>query len=136
MGVGRPTKMTVKTLEILERGFLQGLSDEEACLYAKIDPSTLYNYCAKVPNFASRKELLKNRPKMLAKVNINKSLETGDVNTSKWFLERKDKDYYPKQSDETELEKQRLERLDKMADYIKAILSTPDLPEKVATISI
>ncbi len=92
--VGRPTKITKDILEKLDNAFSLGHSDEEACLVAQIDPQTLYNYCKKHPNYSSKKELLKNSPKIVARRNIVKDLNDGDVKTSKWYLERKAKDEF------------------------------------------
>ena len=92
--VGRPPKITKAVLEKLDNAFSLGHSDEEACLVAQIDPQTLYNYCKKHPNYSSKKELLKNSPKIVARRNIVKDLNDGDVKTSKWYLERKAKDEF------------------------------------------
>lgn len=99
---GRPTKMTAGTLRKLEELFVRGLSDEEACLLADIGTSTLYDYCRDNPQFSERKELLKQRVKTRAKFNISKAIEDGDVDLSKWYLERRDKDFKTKQSVEHE----------------------------------
>lgn len=91
---GRPTVMTEETLKKLTFAFSKGLSDEEASLFAEITPQTLYNYCHANPEFFERKELLKNKPKMQAKLNISENIENGDVDTSKWYLERKAKNEF------------------------------------------
>lgn len=57
--MARPRKITKETVQKLEEGFLMGLSDREACIYADIAVSTLYNYCKKHKEFSERKELLK-----------------------------------------------------------------------------
>ncbi|MBS8115188.1 hypothetical protein F6P88_12710, partial [Streptococcus suis] len=93
---GRPTKMTQGTIKKLEEAFLRGLSDEEACLYANISKPTLYDYCKKNPQFSDRKELLKQRLKTRAKLNISNAIEDGDVAISKWYLERKDDEFKTK----------------------------------------
>lgn len=92
--VGRPTVMTEETLNKLEYAFSRGLSDREACLYADINPQTLYVYCQKHPEFSERKELLKDQPKMKAKFNLAEEIENGDADVSKWYLERKAKDEF------------------------------------------
>ena len=92
---GRPTVMTEKTLEKLEEAFKVGATDEEACLNADIDPKTLYNYCDKNTSFSSRKELLKNQPNFKSKINIVEEINNGDVAQSKWWLEKKDKEFQP-----------------------------------------
>lgn len=92
--MGRPTKMTEETVRKLEEAFIMGLSDREACVYANIGASTLYDYCTDNPDFSERKEMLKESPKMRAKVNVSKSIEKGDIPTSTWYLERKARDEF------------------------------------------
>ena len=92
--VGRPTVMTKETIDKLEEGFLMGFTDKEASLYANIDVTTLYNYCNDNPNFSTRKELLKEQPKIMAKQNIIKSIKKGSELDSKWYLERKSKNEF------------------------------------------
>lgn len=91
---GRPKKINKLILQKLEAGFLYGFSDEEACMYAEIGTSTLYDYCKAHPEFSERKEQLKQRPKMRAKINVVKAMDGGDLDTSKWYLERKAKDEF------------------------------------------
>ena len=86
---GRPVKITDDVLQKLEFAFIKGLSDREACLYAGIAPSTLYNYCEKHKDFLERKELLKESPKMRAKINIAAGIEAGSIDISQYYLERK-----------------------------------------------
>ncbi|MCK3922852.1 hypothetical protein HCC23_02740 [Streptococcus suis] len=88
--------MTQGTVKKLEEAFLRGLSDEEACIYADISKPILYDYCDKNPGFLDRKELLKQRVKTRAKLNISKAIEDGDVAISKWYLERKDDEFKTK----------------------------------------
>ncbi len=91
---GRPTKMTSELVEKLERAFINGFSDEQACFYVGIDKQTLYNYCQKNPDFSTKKELLKTNPNLTAKLNIVKAIDNGDVKASQWYLERKCKDEF------------------------------------------
>lgn len=91
---GRPSRITTEIKDRLLQAFAYGLSDREACLYAGIAPSTLYSYCEKHPKFSEQKEELKNRPKLQAKVVIFEALKKGDVNTAKWYLERKAKEEF------------------------------------------
>lgn len=82
---------------------MHGLNDREACLQANIVPQTLYNYCHENPEFFERKELLKDNTKMIAKNNIHAEIVKGDKSLSQWYLERKDKEFKPKQeNDNTE----------------------------------
>lgn len=101
MAGGRPTKMTEATLLKLEHGFACGMTDVEASLYADIAPSTLYLYCSENEEFSERKEELKKKPSMTAKLNMVTSIQCGDLDNSKWWLERKNKDEFStKQSNE------------------------------------
>ena len=92
--VGRPTSMTNEVIGKLEYGFSCGLSDREACLFAGINPDTLYEYCKKHPKFSERKELLKEQVKMQAKMNLANSIKSGDEKASEWYLERKAKEEF------------------------------------------
>lgn len=76
--VGRPPKITEVILRKLEEGFLYGLTDEQACLYADVPTSTFYDFLKKNPEFAERKEILKNQPKIDAKITIAKALRPHD----------------------------------------------------------
>jgi len=86
---GRPLSITKDTLAKLEQAFAIGCTDVEACLYADICKDTLYRYCKKHPEFSDRKELLKDKPVLLARTNVVKALQKGDKDTSRWLLERK-----------------------------------------------
>ena len=92
--VGRPTVMTEAMIGKLEMLFAKGLSDREACLIADITPSTLYDYCNANPEFSERKELLKDKVKIKAKLNISEAIEKEDTDMSKWYLERKARDEF------------------------------------------
>lgn len=93
-GPGRPTVMTSEVLQKLEHGFSCGLTDKEACCYAGICEATLYNYCSSNPEFLERKELLKEQPKIKAKLVIAKAIDEGSLKTAQWYLERKAKDEF------------------------------------------
>lgn len=92
--MGRPAVMTEARLRKLENAFLFGFSDREACQYAEIALSTLYKYCKENPDFSERKELLKLEPKMRAKIKLVQAIESGDMKTIRWYLERKASDEF------------------------------------------
>lgn len=96
---GRPSIMNDATLNKLEYAFAKGMSDREACLFADISGQTLYNYCNAHPEYFERKELLKEMPKVKAKINIVEGIENGDTELSKWYLERKAKDEFSTKQD-------------------------------------
>lgn len=86
---GRPTLMKADVLKKLEEAFAIGASDQEACFYADISHQTLYNYQEKHPEFVERKNALKERPVLLARQKVIKAIENNDMQTTRWFLERR-----------------------------------------------
>lgn len=88
--------MTEAVLGKLEHAFSIGASDREACLYADINPTTLYEYQLEHPEFAERKESLKQSPLFKARVAIESALDRGDTQTARWYAERRDSDFRPK----------------------------------------
>ena len=95
---GRPTKMTEATLQKLREAFSFGASDLQACLYAEICSSTLYNYQEENKEFLDMKNRLKENVRLHAKRNISKAvIEDSDKEMSKYVLDRTDKDFKPKQ---------------------------------------
>ena len=91
--VGRPTKMTDDTVRKLEEAFSLGCSDLEACLLADISKQTLYDYQKIHPEFVDRKEMLKEKPILLARTSVIKGLDENPELALK-FLERKKKDEF------------------------------------------
>lgn len=91
---GRPTKLTPETIDKLRTAFLMGCSDIEACLYADISKTALYNYQQKNPNFVDQKEQWKEQLTLKARTVIANSLNNKDENTAKWYLERKAKNEF------------------------------------------
>ena len=91
---GRPTVVTPEIVAKLEYGFMRGMNDTEACLYADISRSAFYDYIQKNPEFGDRKEELKKYPAVKAKLNITEAIEQGDEDLSKWYLERRNKDEF------------------------------------------
>lgn len=88
MPAGRPTVMTEAVLRKLEEAFAIGATDKEACFYADISPTSLYEYQDRNPKFAERKDALKERPVLLARQTVVKNLESNPELAFK-FLERK-----------------------------------------------
>lgn len=108
--VGRPTVMTNEVIQKLELAFLKGMTDREACVYADIATSTLYNYCNENPSFSERKETLKQQPTAKARINVTEAIERGDIGLSCWWLERKARDEFStKQNIDADVGVKRLE---------------------------
>lgn len=90
MAAGRPRAVTDEVIRKLEDAFSWGCTDKEACCYAGIGSSTLYDYCVENPKFSERKEDLKNMPVMKARRIIDASLDDNDLNTANRVVDRKD----------------------------------------------
>lgn len=87
MEVGRPTVVTPEVLRKLEEAFALGCTDLEACVFADISKTTLYKYQAENPEFAERKEELKENPILKARKTVVESLDKPELAFK--FLERK-----------------------------------------------
>ena len=97
---GRPKAITEAVLRKLEEGFLRGLNVTQCCFFAEVPKSTYYDYLTAHPSYSDRIELLKSNTGMIATLNVHDEIKNGDVNTSKWYLERTSEDFNPKQKQE------------------------------------
>ena len=88
--VGAPPKVTETVLQQLKEAFAWGCTDAEACCYAEISTSTLYNYCTDNPDFLELKNKLKDMPSMKAKRIITASLDSDDLATANRVIDRKE----------------------------------------------
>lgn len=70
-----------------------GGTDVEACIYADISPSALYEYQKKNPEFLERKQALKNMPSLRAKKTVVDHLDK-DVAIAQWWLVRRHPDEF------------------------------------------
>lgn len=82
-----PTVMTEKVLDKLEEAFSLGCGDVEACLHAGIARNTLLSYQNENPDFLHRKEELKERVVLLARMELIKGMK-GNPEIALKFLER------------------------------------------------
>jgi len=104
--VGRPTVMTIEVIEKIEEELKNGATLAQASFLADISLKTLYNYFKYNPDFKERCELLQGLVGYRARVNLKKKIDTGDIDTSKYWLDRKDKEFKQKTditSDDKEL---------------------------------
>lgn len=90
---GRKTKMTSLTIGKLREAFLWGCTDREACLYAGINPDTLYTYQKENPEYTEQKEQYKSNPVLLARKTLVEALKN-DPNLALKYLERKKSDEF------------------------------------------
>ena len=84
----RPTKFTESTLKKLKEAFLMDFNDVQACSYAGISETSLYNYQKKYPEFLKEKRLLKENLKMKTKFWIYKRVTKQDWNALKFVAEK------------------------------------------------
>jgi len=85
----KPEKLTK-----LEEAYLADMTDREACQYTGITERQLYYYQEITPEFVTRKHLLKQDLRAKAKLNLAKDIRNADQATTKWYLERKNKDEF------------------------------------------
>lgn len=103
---GRPAELTEdgktqfapQVLHKLESAFLKGMNNREACFLADISESLFYEVCKNNPGIKERFEMLAENVKVQAKQNVYEKVVVGDVETSKWYLERRSKaEFSPRQ---------------------------------------
>jgi hypothetical protein len=93
MKPGRKLKMDRLTLGKLREAFLLGCTDREACLYADINPDTLYEYQKQNPKYSDQKEQYKSNPVLIARESVVTGLKS-DPNLALKYLERKKSDEF------------------------------------------
>ena len=93
---GRPSIMTKDVVNKLEIAYTAGANDTQACDFADISRTTLYKYINEQEGFADKIEQWKQRLKLRAKMNIQESINDGDRDISKWYLEKTDDGFNPK----------------------------------------
>ena len=92
--VGRKSKMTPEIVTKLEYAFSKSFTDEQACQHVDISRQCLNRYCLENPEFRDKKESLKRNLTLKAKMNVVESIESGEISSSKWWLERKNKEEF------------------------------------------
>lgn len=92
--MGRPTKMTEDVIGKLEKGFAYGFNVSEACDYAGINRDTYYEWLNKKQEFSDRMARAQTDLQRKAKINLAGVINSGDIEQSKYYLERKCKDEF------------------------------------------
>ena len=95
-GIGRPAKIDENVLTKLDDAFMNSFTDEMACLYAGIEPRTLYRYIEANPEYGQRKEELKLHPNLKAQQTLVSDI--GNVGGARYWAERRMKDFMPTQT--------------------------------------
>lgn len=117
---GRPSVITPEVIRKLEEAFSRGCSDLEACLHADIWKTALYDYQRDHPEFAERKEKLKETTIMLARQTVVRSLKD-NVDIALKYLERKKRDEFSTRSELTGKDGGAIETKDITENQSKAI---------------
>lgn len=95
MKVINPTKYNKETVEKLEDAFRDGASIGEACDLAQIDRGTYYNWLESVEGFSTKMEDAKDWVNEIARAVVSQNItKKKDVDTAKWWLERRVKDKF------------------------------------------
>lgn len=92
--MGRPRKITKEVVGKLEYAFMRGFNISEACDYAAISRDTYYEKLKQSKEFSDRMERAKTNLQRKAKLNLAESIESGNLDESKYYLERKCKDEF------------------------------------------
>lgn len=121
---GRPSKYTPATVSLLLVAFNNGYNVEEACAYAGIAKQTYYDWEKHKTGFLDAMTRAKQMPNRKAKENILGAMAEGDVNASKWWLERRDPEFKSK----TELSPS--PELSETRNKIREFLDEPDDPRE------
>lgn len=99
---GRPTVMTADVIRKLDEAFANGATDLQACFYAGIGKSSLYDYEKLNPEYSERKAALKAELGLISKNVLAKSIRNdGSVGDAKWYLERKEKNDFSLRTENT-----------------------------------
>lgn len=91
-----PYKYDEKVVARLVEAFNNSYNVTEACQYAQISRETYYRWLKEIPEFEPIIEEAKAMPLRKAKETITSAIVQGDVNTAKWYVERRDPDFKPK----------------------------------------
>ncbi|MBM3256580.1 MAG: hypothetical protein FJZ04_03905 [Candidatus Moranbacteria bacterium] len=96
--VGRPTVITEEVVRKLESVFKLGVKDNIACNYAGIPERTYYENLQRNEDFRSKMRAAQNYARIAAgNVVMDDIVHNKDVQTAKWWLEKKHPDEFGNQ---------------------------------------
>jgi hypothetical protein len=93
--------MTPEVIKRLDDALRDGANITQACLLAGISQETYYLHVKTNPVFAETMESAKNWLNVIAKKNLADALKDNDKETSKWWIERKEKQEFSPRSEIT-----------------------------------
>lgn len=120
---GRPPTINDNVLSKLVEAFSYGMTDAEACLYCGISEAAFYRYVKSHDDFRKQKELLKKSPTIKARLNIVDAIKCGDVDVSKWYVERKAREEFSTRSEVSATINGDALNVDDLSDAIRAYLN-------------
>lgn len=93
---GAPTKYTPNVVNKLVAAFNNAFNITEACEYSGISRETYYNWLENQEGFSDKMSEAQSAPNRKAKEVVITAMNEGDVNTAKWYLDRRDPDFKAK----------------------------------------
>lgn len=129
-----------KIVEDIEYCWLLDCTEDELLLYCQIDKETFERILDANPRLRKRERALRTHPELLARQNLVEAIKAGDLDTSKWYLERKRPEEFikPTHIDQTMTVNQNVQLpLEDRQRAIAEFLATLDVAdaETVSTIS-
>jgi hypothetical protein len=92
--VGRPTDLLPETVTKLEEVLKIGMPIVKAIEYAGISRNTYYRWLNENKEFNDKMTSAQNYARIIAGNLVVKDIEGGDVNSAKWWLEKKHSDEF------------------------------------------
>lgn len=136
MSIGRPTVITAKVVRLLVTSFHNGLTVRQACWQSGISHEAYYQRLRNDIDFADTMSKAQYLPSITARTNITKAIKKGDISSSRWWLERKEKDEFSSKADITVQEEiiamptdDEIERIQKNARRFSAMSAEEQLAE-------
>lgn len=98
--IGRPTKMTDEVVGKLESAFKDGATITEACRIAQIDRTIYYDWLKADKTFSNKMTSAQEYPDAIAKMLIVDAIKNKDVDTAKWWAERRMRNEFSTKSEQ------------------------------------
>lgn len=121
-------KYNPKTVAKFVEAFNNSYNITEACQYAGVDRDTYYRWYRDIAEFTALIDEAKSMPLRKSKEVITKAIVDGDIQTAKWYTERRDPDFKPKAELENNVGLQETRK--KIGDFLDDDDSPDDVGEQ------